>query len=138
MADEVSIASLAVSIVSAGVSIVSAIIAWKAKEHTSKASILAQRLEAITHIRNAIHDTALDGNITTKTTDSIREAKHLSDVVLGSGIAQTVERARTISFQLQHTPSERHDDRYYQQKDELDRLLTDVLRLMTKEASLSD
>jgi hypothetical protein len=138
MADEVSIASLAVSIISAGVAVFSAITAWKAKQHTSKASILAQRLEAITHIRNAIHDTVLDGNITTKTAESIRQAAHLSEVVFDKSITHTVERAFAISDRIKHIPSERQDDQYDKSKDELDRLLGDILLLMKKETSLGD
>jgi hypothetical protein len=49
---------------------------------------------------------------------------------------QTIERAFVISDRIQHIPSERQDDQYNKSKDELDRLLGDVLLLMKKEISL--
>jgi hypothetical protein len=84
-----------------------------------------------------MYDTHKDGNITTKTTDSIQRAAHLSRLVFNDSITQTVERARTISDRPQHTPSERQNEQYEQDKDALKRCLDNALDLMNKEASFS-
>jgi K+-sensing histidine kinase KdpD len=110
--DYVALIALAVSGIGLLVSISSALIAWRAKEQAKKAATLAHRTEAINHIRHAMYDTHKDGNITNKTTDSIQRAAHLSRLVFNDSITQTVERARTISDRLQHTPSERQNEQY--------------------------
>jgi K+-sensing histidine kinase KdpD len=119
------------------VAIASAVIAWRAKEQAKKAATLGQRTEAINHIRNAMNETHKDGNITNKTTDSIQRAAHLSRLVFNDSITRTVERAHSISDRLQHTPSERQNERYEQDKDALKRCLDNALDLMNKEASFS-
>jgi hypothetical protein len=126
-----------IAVVALVVSLGSAWFSWKAKEEAKKAATLEQRTEAINHIRHAMYDTYKDGNITNKTTDSIQRAAHLSRLVFNDSITQTVERARTISDQLQHTPSERQNEQYEQDKDALKRYLDDALDLMNKEASFS-
>lgn len=109
---------------------------YGAREDAKKFSALGLRLQAIGHIRNAMYDTHKDGNITTKTTDSIQQAAHLSRAVFGDSITQTVERALAISNRIQHTPSERQNERYDQDKDTLERCLEDVLDLMNEKASV--
>jgi hypothetical protein len=84
-----------------------------------------------------MYDTHKDGNITNKTISDIQRAAHLSRLVFNDSITQTVERARTISDLLQHTPSERQNERYEQDKDALKRCLEGALDLMNKEASFS-
>jgi hypothetical protein len=133
----VSFGSMCAAIVSAAFARKNARIAEQAKEQAKKAATLGQRTEAINHIRNAMYDTHKDGNITTKTTDSIQRAAHLSRLVFNDSITQTVERARTISDRLQHTPSERQNEQYEQDKDALKRCLDNALDLMNKEASFS-
>jgi K+-sensing histidine kinase KdpD len=86
----ISIGSLVVAIASLGASIVSAKIAWDAKKQANKASALTYRLQAIDHIRNAIDDTIRHANITTRTTNSIQQAAHLSAAVFNSSITQTI------------------------------------------------
>jgi hypothetical protein len=110
----IAIGAAAVSFGSMCAAIVSAAFARKNARIAKKAATLGQRTEAINHIRNAMYDTHKDGNITTKTTDSIQRAAHLSRLVFNDGITQTVERARTISDRLQHTPSERQNEQYEQ------------------------
>jgi hypothetical protein len=133
--DNVALIALAVSGIGLLVSITSALIAWRAKEQAKKAATLGQRTEAINHIRNARYDTYKDGNITNKTTDSIQRAAHLSRLVFNDSITQTVERARSISDQIHHTPSEWQNEQYEQDKDALKRCLDNALDLMNKEAS---
>jgi hypothetical protein len=133
----VSFGSMCAAIVSAAFARKNARIAEQAKEQAKKAATLGQRTEAINHIRNAMYDTHKDGNITTKTTDSIQRAAHLSRLVFNDSITQTVEHARTISDRLQHTPSERQNEQYEQDKDALKRCLDNALDLMNKEASFS-
>src|SRR5262249_14420816 len=106
-------------------------------ERADKTSRLAFRDEAITQIRYALDDVEVHGNITTKTTASIQRALHLSKLVFDDSITRTVERAHTISDRLQHTPSERQNKQYEQDKDALKRCLKAVLDLMNKETSLS-
>jgi hypothetical protein len=110
----------------------------KTAERTAKAAILSQRLEAVNHIRTAMDDTHRHANITRKTTDSIREAKHLSDAVFDRSIAQTIDRALTISLRIQHIPSERQDDQYDRDEDNLKYCLDEALRLMKKESALAE
>jgi hypothetical protein len=110
----------------------------KKAERADKTSRLAFRDEAVTHIRNALYDVEIDGNITRKTTASIQRALHLSELVFDDSITKTVERAHTLSYRLQHTPSEGQNARYDQDEDTLKRCLQDALRLMNKEASISD
>jgi hypothetical protein len=129
--------ALLISVLSFLVSGGSLWVAISGKRQAGKAATLAQRTDAINHIRNAMYDTHKDGNITNKTTDSIQRAAHLSRLVFKDSITQTVERARTISDRIQHTPSEQQNEQYDQDKDALKRCLDDVLDLMNKEASFS-
>ena len=69
--------------------------------------------------------------------DSIQRAAHLSRLVFNDSITQTVERARSLSDQLQHIPSERQNEKYEQDIDALKRCLDDALRDMNKEASFT-
>ena len=128
------------SLVVAALSLVVSVLAyWQANkkaEEAKRASALALRLQAIGHIRNAMYDTHKDGNITTKTTDSIQQSAHLSRVVFPDSITRTVERALAISNRIQHTPSERQNERYDKEKDTLERCLEDVLDLMNEKASV--
>jgi K+-sensing histidine kinase KdpD len=137
MTDWLAVVALLVSVGSLVVSIASAVIAARAKKQAMKAATLEQRTEAINHIRHAMYDTHKDGNITNKTISDIQRAAHLSRLVFNDSITQTVERARTISDLLQHTPSERQNERYEQDKDALKRCLEGALDLMNKEASFS-
>ena len=57
-------------------------------------------------------------------------------VVFPDSITRTVERALAISNRIQHTPSERQNERYDQDKDTLERCLEDVLDLMNEKASV--
>jgi hypothetical protein len=73
---------------------------WQAKKRAEagrKAASLDSRLQAIDLIRVALYDTEFDGNITTKSTDSIQKAAHLSKIVFNDSITLTVERAYGIS-----------------------------------------
>jgi hypothetical protein len=69
--------------------------------------------------------------------DLSRGGDFVSRLVFKDSITQTVERARTISDRIQHTPSEQQNEQYDQDKDALKRCLDDVLDLMNKEASFS-
>jgi hypothetical protein len=82
----------------------------KKAEDTKNASRLGLRLQAINHIRNALWDTEIDGNITTRTTDSIRDALQLSALVFDDEITQTLKAAHEISFRLQNTSSDERND----------------------------
>jgi hypothetical protein len=128
------------SLVVAALSLVVSVLAyWQANkkaEEAKRASALALRLQAIGHIRNAMYDTHKDGNITTKTTDSIQQSAHLSRVVFPDSITRTVERALAISNRIQHTPSERQNERYDQDEDALKNCLEEALDLMNKETSI--
>jgi hypothetical protein len=72
---------------------------WQAKKRADagqKAASLDRRLEAIDLARAALYDIEIDENITTKTTDSIQKAAHLSKIVFDDSITLTVERAYAI------------------------------------------
>jgi type II secretory pathway pseudopilin PulG len=125
-----------ISIASLIVSIISAWFAHRAQRQARKAATLSQRIEAINNIRNALWDVKFDGNITTKTTDSIRDAAHLSTLIFDDAITQTLEAARGISYELENTPSERQTAQYDGRKAELAGKLEAGLELMKKQASL--
>jgi hypothetical protein len=66
MTEKLAVFALAVSVGSLLVSIASAVIAWRAKQQARKAATLGQRIEAINHVRMALHDLIQDGFVKTK------------------------------------------------------------------------
>jgi hypothetical protein len=56
MTEKLAIIAVVVSLGSVLVSIASAVIAWRAKQQARKAATLGQRIEAINHVRVALHD----------------------------------------------------------------------------------
>jgi hypothetical protein len=100
MTEKLAIIALAVSVGSLLVSIASAVIAWRAKQQARKAATLGQRIEAINHVREALHDLIQDGVVKTKTTYSIRNALHLSAVVFSGRIGRELEQAYTTAYRL--------------------------------------
>jgi hypothetical protein len=107
-----------------------------AKQQAKSAASLRPRHEAINHIRAAIYDVKLDGNITTKTVTSIREALQLSSLVFSRTVSEILDGAHKIAFKLQGKPSEEQTDRDEQDEDALETQLEAILKLMNKEAAL--
>jgi hypothetical protein len=140
MADDWSLTISVASLVVSGLSLVVAGLSyWQANkkaEDAKRASALGLSLQAINNVRNALWDVKFDGNTTTKTTNSIRDAAHLSTLIFEEAITQTLEAARRISYELENTPSERQTAQYDGRKAELAGKLEAVLELMKKQASL--
>jgi hypothetical protein len=101
MTEKLAVIALAVSVGSLLVSIASAVIAWRAKQQARKAATLGQRIEAINHVREALHDLIQDGVVKTKTTYSIRNALHLSAVVFSGRVGRELEQAYATAYRLQ-------------------------------------
>lgn len=115
-------------------SITSAVIAWRAKQQARRAATLGQRIEAINHVRVALHDLIQDGFFKTKTTDSIRNALHLSAVVFGGRIGKELEQAYTTAYRLQDI--DRLTSRDWDDNLDLRRALQTLIDRMNEEAAL--
>jgi hypothetical protein len=102
----------------------------------SKKTSLALRREAIHHVQAAFQD-VVDGNITTKTVDSIRESAELAELLFSKTVKEPLKRAQSAASRLQHTPSERQTDEYYKGKTKLGEDLDSGLDLMAKEAKIA-
>jgi hypothetical protein len=81
-------------------------------------------------------DVNLDGNITTKTVASIREASQLSSLVFSSTVSGMLDRAHETAFRLQNIPLDRQTDQDDQDKDMLAGELEIILKAMQKETAL--
>lgn len=99
-----------VSIIALAVSGLAYYQARKAARQARKAASFGTRLEAINHVRTALYDVTKDGNITTNTVASIREALQISQLVFGSTIIAELDQAHRTASRLQHKPFERLTD----------------------------
>jgi hypothetical protein len=107
-------ASIAALLVSCG----ALIVAFRAFRQARNTSLLVTRLEAIKHVRAAVSDVVIHGNIRNETAASVRDAYQLSLLVFGSAVSARLDSAFGIAFRLQHKPVERWTD-----KDDSDREL---------------
>jgi hypothetical protein len=117
-------------------SLLSLLVSLLAKRQAKNAALLGHRHEGINHIRTAIYDVTLDGNITAETVTSIREALQLSLLVFSRKVRDMLEPAHKIALRLQSRPSERQTDQDDRDRDALAKRLEAVLRAMNKEAAL--
>jgi hypothetical protein len=99
-------------------------------------TLLSTRREAINHVRVAIWDVKINGNITAETVASIRDALHLSTLVFSSAVRSVLEQTHGIAFRLQHKPFERQTDKDDTDTDLMADQLDSVLKVMIKEAAL--
>ena len=135
MTEKLAVFALAVSVGSLLVSIASAVIAWRAKQQARKAATLGHRIEAINHVRVALHDLIQDGFVKTKTTDSIRNALHLSAGVFSGRIGRELEQAYTTAYRLQDI--DRLTSRDWDDNLDLRRALQTLIDRMNEEAALA-
>jgi hypothetical protein len=118
------------------VSLASLALSFVSYRQSKKTESLALRREAINHVRTAFHDVVLDGHITTKTADSIREAVQLAELVFSSNVKSPLTQAHAAASRLQNTPSERQTNRYHNEKATLGKHLDTVLERMNKEPDI--
>jgi uncharacterized protein YjiS (DUF1127 family) len=130
-------AALLMSGASLLVSIASALIAWRAKDQARKAATLGQRVEAINHVRWALHDLIQDGVVKTKTENSIRSALHLSALVFSSGIRSKLEQARATAYRLQEVKTSQLTNRDLEDIGTLKKDLQTLIDQMNGEATLA-
>jgi hypothetical protein len=119
------------------VSVLSLIVSLTAKRQAKSAASLGLRHEAINHIRAAIYDVRLDGNITSKTVSSIREALQSSPLVFNGTVSNMLDTAYKIAFRLQSNPSERQTDQDERDMDVLAEQLDAILSAMNEQATLN-
>lgn len=101
-----------------------------------KTALLSTRLEAINHVRTAIHDVTLHGNITTETVASIREAFQLSSLVFGSTISGVLHQAYGSAYRLHGKSFDERTAQDIDDKDLLTNNLDSVLQVMIGETTL--
>jgi hypothetical protein len=111
-------------------------VSFRASRQARKGAALNCRREAITHVENAIFEVIIDGNITTNTVASIRDALQISSLVFRPKTCGMLEQAHGIAFRLQHKSSDRMTDQDDNDKDRLGGLLLGIKKAMTKEARL--
>lgn len=126
-----------VSIIALAVSVLAYFQSRKAARHARKSALFGTRLEAISHVRNAMYDVTIDGNITAKTVASIREAFQISLLVFDSTITAKLDQAHRIAFQLQHKPFDQRTDRDDKDRDLLAGHLKNVLKAMNEETQFT-
>ena len=121
---------------SLAVSLLSLLVSFQAKRQAKSAALLGHRREGIGHVRNAIYDVTVDGNITTKTVDSIRDALQLSSLVFSRRVSNMLDGAHQIAFRLEGKPFDQKPDKDEKDNEALAEQLEAVLTAMNKEAEL--
>ena len=134
LSEILSVLAIIVSCGSLIVSIGSLRVSLLAYRHAKKASALATRLEAITHIRHAIDDVSRHDHITAETVTSISEALQLSPLVFSRPVTDKLDRARQIAFRLHGKSLEQRTDQDDRDKDVLETELGTILSAMQEQA----
>ena len=129
MSDTLTVFALVVSLASLALSFVS-------YRQSKKTESLALRREAINHVRTVFLDVVLDGHITTKTADSMREAVQLAELVFSNNVQNPLHQAHAATSRLQNTPIERQTNRYLNEKARLGKDLDTALERMNREANI--
>jgi hypothetical protein len=117
-------------------SLASLALAFMSYRQSKKTESLALRREAINHVRTAFLDVVLDGHITTKTVDSMREAVELAERVFSSNVKDPLTHAHAATSRLQNTPVERQTNRYLNEKATLGNDLDTALERMNREVNI--
>jgi hypothetical protein len=117
-------------------SLASLAVAFASYRQSKKTESLALRREAIHHVQAAFHD-VVDGHITTKTVESIREATQLAKLLFSNNVEDPLKQAQSAASRLQHIPIERQTDEYYKGKTKLGEDLDTALERMNKEAHIT-
>jgi hypothetical protein len=136
MTNNPAIIALWISIVSLLVSFGSLIVAVQSKRQAKQTGALKDRTEAIDHLRNALFDITNNGLITSKTVDSLREARQISLRVFGRRIKKEFDKAHETAHRL-NMPSQDRKDQDIQDTHELGKKLQALLDRMNREAALS-
>jgi hypothetical protein len=136
MTNNPAIIALWISIVSLLVSFGSLIVAVQSKRQAKQTGALKDRTEAIDHLRNALFDITNNGLITSKTVNSLREARQISLRVFGRRIRKELDKAHEAAHRL-NMPSQDRKDQDIQDTHELGKKLQALLDRMNREAALS-
>jgi hypothetical protein len=120
---------------SAGALLVS-FLSWRVSGRALKIGSLSSRLEAMTHLREAINDVTLHGVVNAQTAATLREAFQLSRLVFNRSAADTLEKLHGVAFRLQHKPTERYIDEDENDKEFLMTELGKVLERMRSQAAI--
>jgi hypothetical protein len=107
-----------------------------AKRQAKRAALVGPRREGIIHVRTALFDVTLDGNIMAKTVASIREALQLSSIVFSRTVSDMLDRAHEIAFRLQSKPFEQQTDQDQKDNEAVAKALETILTAMNEEAAL--
>ena len=84
-----------------GMFVANLMVAIRAVLQGDKAAIPESRIEAINHVREALHDLIQDGVVKTNTPKRIRKALHLSAPVFSSEVRQEIDQAFAMAYRLQ-------------------------------------
>jgi hypothetical protein len=82
---------------SAGALLVSCL-SWRVSRRALKIGSLSSRLEAMTHVREAINDVTLHGVVNAQTAATLREAFQLSSLVFNRSAADTWKSSTASRF----------------------------------------
>src|SRR5262245_59097276 len=96
----ISIGSLLVSAAGLLVSFGSLIVAVQSKRQAKQTGALKDRTEATEHLRNALFDITNNGLITSKTVNSLREARQISLRVFGRRVRKELDKAHATAYRL--------------------------------------
>jgi len=118
------------------VSVGSLVIAFGAKRQAKKTALLKDRTEAINHVREAFSDIAYHGLITSKTVESLREARQISLRVFGRRIKGKLDKAHKTAYRL-NMPSQDRKDQDIQDTHALRNELQELIQQMNREAAVA-
>jgi hypothetical protein len=135
MTDDPAIVALWISAGALLVSGASLIVAVQAKRQAKQTGTLKDRTEAINHLRDAFSDIARHGAITSKTVNSLREARQISLRVFGRRIRRELDKAHKTAYRLNMPPQDRKDQDI-QDTQSLRNELQALLEQMNREAAL--
>jgi hypothetical protein len=102
-----------------------------------RTSLLTMRRDVIEHVRNALEDVSLHGQITRETVDSLRDALQLAQLVFSAEVRGVLDEAHGISFRLQHKSFDQRTDADDEDQEKLETTLNRALKMMVRDTSLS-
>ena len=97
-----------------GMFVANLMVAIRAVLQGNKAATPEPRIEAINHVREALHDLIQDGVVKTNTPDSLYKALHVSTPVFSGKVREHIDQAYAMACRLQHigwqiTDQDAHD-----------------------------
>jgi hypothetical protein len=130
----ISTGSLLVTAAGLLISFGSLIVAVQGKRQAKQTGTLKDRTEAINHVREAFSDITRHGLITSKTVESLREARQISLRVFGRRIKRKLDEAHKTAYRL-NMPSQDLKDQDIQDTQTLGKELQALLARMNREAA---